>query len=300
MAYETTYNEISDKLKSLIPKIKGDEQIIFRLKATNTVEVVGADNSKQRQVVYPKSQNIPSTDRIFDPFKGEDGEYVDIALITGVSPGTRDGKAPLPNFGSPEFDDKGHIIISRSTPKSEAWIQYLCLTNRNEDSVNPRKEAPKRGFMFEQVKPAEDAKTLYERKTNVLQAQTYILEAQGEHLTIMRENCGIPSIEGNVVLSEFEIKNRLSQIAEQDPMRIIKMSSDEAGQLRVLIRNGVKAKVIEFDEDSNEWRLGDSKEKITGIKPGAHPEDSLLSFLQNNSNSDAYIKKLQNSNNKRK
>lgn len=280
---QVKYNEISDDLRKLLEKARKaqGESVIFRLNSERSIRMIDSDNAKTNIPSFPIA-NVPNTDRIVDRDSDGNVKYVDLAYFKNWLPATKDGLPARPNFLDIWFQDvaTGQLILSPRT--DQPLIDYLRLTNRNRDSINPDKEEPRGGYLFYEVKPQETEKQRYDRERMVDLAKRKIEEAENEELVIMADNFRIATSENGGKLTDYQLKLRLRTVAERDPEALIRVTSDAAGQLRALVQKAVSKELIEFDSVENAWRKTDTKEILCQPKAGEDAETSMVSFLQLN------------------
>lgn len=292
-----TYNNISKDLEDRVPKLDANQTIQFKLLGTPTVIAEDANGNFNPQPVFPASYNLPITERIYDEAAGK---YVELAIIKSIRPASIDGKtAEIPVFGNVEFPGaQNGIITLTGQPKDRAMLIRLALSNFNKDSVNPAKEVPFTGPVFEMIKPEVTAKQKNAERLAKLQALAIIEDATEEEFGMLVQRLGVATTDGvGRKFDNEELKNYMAEIAETNPDRVKKASSDEYGRIVKNIREGVTNKVIEFSDEKNAWLKSDSKEVIVEALAGHNEEEALITFFQENPKADRIFPQLVKANN---
>lgn len=276
------FNNISEELRSKIPQLEPNQTIQFRLLGYHSVVAEEENGGVAARAVMPNSHTIKMRERIYDPGAKK---HVEIAYITGTRPGSVDGRQDeVPVFGTVEFKGSEQGVITLTgQPKDSDLLMRLALSNENKDCVNPAHERPLLGYTFEMIKPEVTAKQTRELRNKKLQAAAIIEEATPEEFGLLVQRLGVPQSDGmGRAYSEDELANRLSDIADADPTRVIKASTDETTRILKVIREAVNNKVIEYNTDETEVLFSSTKEKITDTLAGRTAEESLLTYFLEN------------------
>lgn len=134
------FNNISDELKKLIPKLKPGETKVFQL--TNGVPNPEPDEKeriKQGAILYPKVQ-LMTQFRIFDKFKGNGGEYVDMALAdswAGDNPSKVRCFVPGNENGLQGSRFQGKFQVTGGVVREEELFEIMFLSPQRKDSPCP-------------------------------------------------------------------------------------------------------------------------------------------------------------------
>ena len=132
------FNTVSEELMKLIPKLEVGQAVTFEM-------LTGVKNNdpdeKERQrnpVLYPKA-NIPTRDRIKDPFLAQKGKdaWVDIVVADYWDKERPIERLFVPGLsdGVTNFQFGGKFSLVGGNQRDEELYEYLMVTNYNQDSV---------------------------------------------------------------------------------------------------------------------------------------------------------------------
>lgn len=166
------FNNISDDLKKQIPKLKPNEVVVFQmLNGIPNPEPDEKERSKQGVFLYPKVQ-IMTQFRVFDKYKGEGGEYVDIVLAdswSGENPGRVRCFVPGNENGLQGSRFQGKFQCMGGVVRDEELYEVLYLSPQ-------RKGTPCPDPSVEQIFELVDLKSGNQTKTTKFDQLTKVIE----------------------------------------------------------------------------------------------------------------------------
>lgn len=278
------YNNISEKLRAYLPRLKPNEKLRFQLNGIYVDKIT-------KKLVCPTSFALIPTDRIFDPWAGKklanganeygyEGAYVDIAFILREVPAPVDSpKDAIIEFGRLEFKrtTAGIIEIIGGHRAMEQILMILFFNNRNSTNVDkPWWIKPVGKSIFHQIETKKAATKTLEGELRIDQAKTAITNMSKEELDLAAAGL-MPSRYHH--LSENERILGLRAIAANDPNKILDLSKDVEVKTTAFIEECLKAQLINLDKAKSQFVWADDKTKICSIKAGATPHNSLKRFF---------------------
>lgn len=276
MAEIKKYNNLSKKLAEHLPKLKPDEKLKFQLNGIYIDKIT-------RKLVCPNSYSILPTDRIYDPWGGEDGkgDYIDLAYITGERPAKVDSsRDSIIQFGRIEFKavQAGVVEIRGGRKDQEKLLALMFFNNRNTTNVGkPWFVKPVGKGIFHQIETTKKAKATLAGELKVDKAKDIITKMTTEELDLAAAGL-MPSTYHHQSHEERVLS--LRAIASNNPDKIIDLSKDVEVKTTAFIEECLKAHLIEMDKGREQFVWADDKTKICSIKAGTTPHNSLKRYFQ--------------------
>ena len=279
------YNNISDKLRSYLPRLKPNEKLRFQL---NGIYI----DTITKKLVCPTSYALIPTDRIYDPWAGKkvskdvnefgyEGAYVDIAFILREVPAPPDSpKNSIIEFGRPEFKrtTAGIVEVIGGRRETEKILMILFFNNKNTTNVGrPWFVKPSGKGVFHQIENKKVAKKTLEGELKIDQAKTAITNMSKEELDLAA--AGLMPSKYHSMTGEERILG-LRAIAANNPEKILNLSKDVEVKTTAFIEECLKAHLIEMDKAKSQFIWADDKTEICSIKSGTTPHNSLKRFFQ--------------------
>ncbi len=256
-------------------------------------KIVNDARPKPGQVIYFASlrpqgggTSVRNTDRIFDPFvKNEDGSkgaYTDIGYVTGQDPARGDKPAQY-RFGRIQFTKSSFNImgISGKDRGQDTLFLYLFLCNYNKNNIGKDWYAPSenQSVLFEMQVPEKSSadKNAFRRKVRMA----------GEKIDGMPESklvdfalaLELPRITQFSKMEE--IRDRLYEIAEKNPDKVMGMDKDVTLNMKLFIKEALKYGLWEEDKALKLFRWPETKEPVFLMTPGQDLYAETIKYLLN-------------------
>lgn len=270
------YNNFSKKLKEHLPKLKPNEKIKFQLNGIYIDKIT-------RKLVCPNSFAVLPTDRIYDPWGGDDGkgDYIDVAYISGERPAKADSsRDSIVTFGKIQFKavTAGVIEIIGGRLDQEKLLALLFFNNRNTTNVGkPWFVKPVGKGIFHQIETTKKAVATLQGELLIDKAKDVISAMTPEEVDAAA--AGLMPSKYHSQTPEQRILG-LRAIAVKDANKIIGLSKDVEVKTTAFIEECLKAHVIELDKAKGQFIYPDDKTMICTIKAGQTPHNSLKRYFQ--------------------
>lgn len=237
--------------------------------------------------IRPKGRGstVKPYDRIWDPYLGDDGEFVDIAYITGREPARGPGGVPRDVYGRIQFTRASHgrIGIPSGNKEAEQLFFFLFLTNQNGTNAKGT-EGEKREWyvagspiVFEQDKAAKKAEESIEFDRMVRQAQDAIDRMSESKVRDIALGLDIKVPRGSNSLTETIAV--LYKIAKKDPKKILGIDKDITVKMRAEVRKAEKFGIVKYSPELKIWEWPESGDKICTLNPARGPVDSMVAYF---------------------
>lgn len=238
--------------------------------------------------VRPKGRGttVKPFDRIWDPYLGKDGEYVDIAYIVGREPAKGPGGIPKDIHGRIQFtrSSYGRIGIPAGNKEAEQLFVFLFLTNQNGTNADKDENGdPKPWYVagspviFTQDKSAQNAEASIEFDRLVRQAQDSIDRMDETKIKEIALGLDIRIPRGSN--SVTETISALYKIAKKDPKKILGLDKDVIVKIRSEVRRAEKLNIVKYNTELKIWEWPESGDKICQLNPARGPVDSLVAYF---------------------
>lgn len=278
---------VSEKLLKTIPQLKRGEIAVYELCS------IRYDKKIQRHII-PASQMCLSTDRIFDPYAGDQGEYVDINYIIGETPADPNSmRSTTIHLGEILFrrQNNGQIVIRGGDKRHEMLYTFLELCSWNENNARkPFHVSPLSGYIFKRLEPSKTASQKVDFNRSVRAAQDAIDTMSESKLRRVAKGLMLKGI--NQFSDDDEIRILLIDIAAKTPDKILKLDEDTTIEVVAVVADAVDAGLIEKDFVNNRYAWCESKDTICSIIPGKTPEDSIRDFILTGSEGKEFFKSI--------
>jgi hypothetical protein len=273
-------NNISDKLKATIPSFSNGETKNFRmLNGKKNDEPDLAERSKN-PVLFPRTQ-IPTKDRIYDPYGGKDGkgDYVDILVADGWN-----GDVPTrPTFflpGESDFRFEGKFALTGGSVRDMELFEYFWLCNYREGNPNRDKSITP---LFEYI----DIKA--ESQENAAPADL-MFEALGLAIglkdDIAKANTIAASLNWTLQTDDEILINSLKVYAQKEPAHFIKIANTDKKVLenKSFVKEALDAGVLTFETTTGKLSNKNSLLNTFDMKQGFEPLDEIAAWLSSAAN----------------
>ncbi len=231
-------------------------------------------------------------DRIFDPYAvsgdGEEGDYVDIAYITGRDPGKGPGGLPKDVLGRIQFNKPagGRIGIRGGDRAGEQLFRYLYLTNQLKNN-QPTQENPDGKKWFVPGKqavcymeePDKTADQKIEDARKIRNAGQAIDDMSDSKLRDFAAGLDMKGITHNSTANEIRVKLLAIANTVQGAERVLSLDKDASLKVKIDIKEAEKLKIIRRNTELNTWNWVDGDEIICVIPPGKKAYDPIVAFF---------------------
>ena len=259
------------------------------------MEIVNAAKPKQGQVIYFQSLRInaggttcPNKDRIFDPYAinpdgKTKGRYVDIAYVEGQAHAQGDRQAQY-QFGEVKFrkTDGNLIGCSGNNRGGDGKFLFMFLTNHSKTNVGKPWYAPRDGqpLFFEMQIPELAAADKVKFRKRLALAINKIDEMPDSKLLDFALSLEMKGI------TEFskmdEIRNKLGDIAEKNPDKVMNMDKDINLNMKLFIKQALQYGIWEENKNLKLFFWPDTKDPVFTMSPGQDLYTKTIEYLLGN------------------
>lgn len=280
-----TFNNISTKLRSEIPKLKLGEKVVFQmLNGVPNPEPDEKERRKQGETLYGKVQ-IPTTFKIFDPYQRElqdsqgntvyEGDYVDVGCVStwdkdqpvkfrtfipGLTAGTTSG-----SFFQGKFELTGGKIAD------EELFEVLWLSNHRKGNKHAD-TATEKLFEILDLK-AETTKKLgkFEQLKKALDIVNKISEEKARQV--------LSSLNKPTYQDKELVMAAVKELATSDCESFLKVYDDPNTEKVYQIKQALDANVISYEVSTSEVLMGKTKLGIVAVKDFADLPAAIVAWL---------------------
>lgn len=248
--------------------------------------ILGIKVDKENKSWYiPNSQQVPNTDRIYDPYGGESGTGAEVDIW--YSTGTRKMD---PNRKSEDFDrlilpdiffrkaEVGQIVFRSGSWKKgrdKGLLEYLWVCNFNKANAAKPFHIQPLQYIFTYINTQDRAERELLKQAAIATAKNQVISMREEDLNMVAE-----ALMPNAVNQDSATKRLfMLNYAEAHPNEISRMSNDETIIAKSLIKNAEGKGIIYFQPEIQAWRFKSNNEIICNKQPGSTQLDSLVAFL---------------------
>lgn len=225
------FNNISEELKKTIPQLQPKETKTFQmLTGRHDVDSHTGEWSMQ----YPKVQ-IPSRDRIFDPFKNE---YVDWGVVEAFRNNEPTSFSLfIPGIGPSQFS--GKFGLNGGVAKDVEWYEYLWLSNYN--AKNPNRDVSIEP-LFEPIDYLADSKEKLKKTGRLREALNVLNTFDESEYRMIADSQNWPYI------TEVDIlQAKVEEYAKTNPEQFIGLWADPATRVKSEMKRAANAGIIELN-----------------------------------------------------
>lgn len=252
MKSSKTFNNISDKLKAQIPKLKPGETVVFRM-LNGTPNPDPDEKERQKHpVLYGKVQ-IQTNMRIFDPYQkdsegNEVGGYVDIGCVdqwNGDQPVTFRFLVP----GQGQYSRfQGKFSLTGGNAKDEELYEILWLSPQRKGSPCPDSSLPP---MFEILDLKADSKATVTKFDRLKKALDIVAAMKPEGAREIMSALNQPNYQDELVLMA-----KIKEMASTNPESFIATYESNETPVRAAVKSALDAGVISHDLRTGEIKMG--------------------------------------------
>lgn len=276
------FNAISEELLKSIPKLEVGQTVTFEM-------LTGAKNNdpdeKERQrnpLLYPKA-NIPTRDRIKDPYLAKQGKdaWVDIVVADYW-----DKEVPRERFFVPGLSDgvtnfqfAGKFSLNGGNQRDEELYEYLMISNYNQDSILGEARDMSKAALFKVVNhKAASQKTL--TGFNVLKEAISIIST----MTPAEARQIGASLNWNEFTDDDAILAEVANFARNKPEEFLKVYNDPNKLIKSSVRKAIDTGIITFDMASGKVSIGSQEVTTISKENRGNVTDALTQFINSAKN----------------
>lgn len=252
--------------------LAANKQPIFVFQKLGTNQMLMPVQQPDNTVV-PTPQNstrvVPGTSEIRTP----EGDMVTLLYSTRR---TREmvGGVPM-NVPVPEpivFEAAQNCVVR--VPRTEReLLRRLLFSNECRNGINPAKQEPASGYVYELVQPEKSAADLAALKRAVGTATGALSQATDSEMAKACERLELP-VSGDA----NQNYSLLFDLATTEPARVVAALGDEWSKHEALVTDLLNSGVIEFDQNARQFIILPGRTQLLLVPQGAH-ETALVKYL---------------------
>lgn len=271
------FNTISEELMKSIPRLDVGQAVTFEM-------LTGVKNNdpdeKERQrnpVLYPKA-NIPTRDRIKDPYLAKQGKdaWVDIVVAdywNGDKPVER-LFVPGLSDGVTNFQFGGKFSLVGGNQRDEELYEYLMISNYNQDSILGEGRDNSKIPLFKMVNTkAASQKTLTGLAT--LKEAVSIVSS----LTAAEARKIGAALNWNEFTDDEAVLAEAANLARSNPDEFLRVYKDPNLETKAAIRKALDTGLLSFDMATGKVNLGTQEITTIAKQDRGNVTDALTQFV---------------------
>jgi len=277
------FNGISEDLKRAIPPLEPGQSVTFEM-------LTGVKNNdpdeKERQrnpLLYPKA-NIPTRDRIKDPYLAKQGKdaWVDVVVADwwdGEKPGKERFFMPGVSDGLGGFQFTGRFALVGGNQKDEELYEYLMISNYNRDSVLGESRDASKAPLFgvvNQRKSSQKALQGFEILKEAISIISKMKPAEARKIGA--------ALNWNEFTDDEVILAEVANFARSKPDEFLKVYTDPSKDIKSAVRQGLDNEVIAFDMATGKVSIGSQEITTISKQDRGNVTDALTQFIQTSKN----------------
>lgn len=252
------YNDLSKKLLDST-KLAPGQKVTYKLVG------IAPTPMDPTRLAIPTYKNVPPIDQIWDPYKGEGGEWVDIAAVKSFDA-----------EGNHTYHDilftraqAGHLILTGGRAVDQEIHSYLSLCNYNgsKEDRDTTKE-----IIFELVD--EEAKADKEVKLRNKKREALIIAGDLDAMQVRDYSAALGKDDTRPVAV---LRNELEEMADKDPQAFLDLINNKQAVMRATINRAQSKGIIIFNEEASRWEWN-NKEAILTVSRNAEAVSELVTF----------------------
>lgn len=242
------YNDLSESLKKLIPKLEKGQQATFMMLNGQKNPDPDPDEQRKRPMIYPK-MNIPTNDYIKD---GD--EWKSIVVATAWD---KDGEPTSKRFFMAGLDSgglfNGKFTLVGGNKEDEELYEYLMVTNYNQNSVLGNDRDVTKDAIFKTINSKADAVQTTNKVAILKKAIDLALAMKEEEAKELAA-----SLNWNTYPNWDELQAKVSDFAREKPEDFLKYYQAPNKSLKSTIKQALDKNIISYDIKSGEVKMGDN------------------------------------------
>ena len=271
------FNAVSEELMKLIPPLEVGQSVTFEM-------LTGVKNNdpdeKERQrnpMLYPKA-NIPTRDRIKDPFLAKEGKDPWIEIVVADY---WDKERPIERLFVPGLSDGvtnfqfgGKFTLVGGNQRDEEMYEYCMITNYNQDSILGEGRDTSKTPLFKVVNTkAASQKTLT--------GFAVLKEAISIVATMTPEDARKigAALNWNEFTDNDAILAEAANFARSNPEEFLKVYNDPNIDIKATLRKALDTGVLSFDMATGKVNLGTQEITTIAKQDRGNVTDALTQFV---------------------
>lgn len=271
------FNTVSEELMKLIPRLEVGQAVTFEM-------LTGVKNNdpdeKERQrnpVLYPKA-NIPTRDRIKDPFLAQQGKDAWVEIVVADY---WDKERPIERLFVPGLSDGvtnfqfgGKFSLVGGNQRDEELYEYLMITNYNQDSVLGEGRDTSKIPLFKVVNTKAASQ-------KALTGFAVLKEAIGIIATMKPEDARKigAALNWNEFTDDDAILAEVANFARSKPEEFLKVYNDPNIEIKAVIRKALDTNVLAFDMATGKVNLGTQEITTIAKQDRGNVTEGLTQFV---------------------
>ena len=264
--------ELPQSLETILDKfLDENQQATFQFRTMganqNTMQVITADGTQSVPVNSARTINGQTIIRTPEGKRhqlvysvGEDRE-----IVNGVPTVTPRPEAIT--FEPKEFCVK---VVKRN---ERELLARLLFSNQCRNGLNPAKEEPNGGYVYELIEPAKNVEKAVIDEEAILDAKILVRRASDAEAAEACSRLSLP-----VSQDRNANTKALYAHAELDPKAVVSVLNDEWNQTAALVRDLLSSNFITFDEAARTYRTVSDQKAFHNVLTGDQ-EQSLIKYL---------------------
>ena len=284
-----TFNNISDKLRSEIPKLKPGERVLFQM--LNGVPNPEPDEKERSKspILYGKIQ-LQTNFRIYDPYQKDEsgtevGGFVDVGCVDTWLNGHPDRfKCFVP--GSGEYTQfQGKFELVGGNVKDEELYEILWLSNQREG--NPHRDISIEP-MFKIVDLKADTRKTTTKLETLRKALDVVKNISEEKARKIMSALNQPSYKDKDVLMA-----KLGELASTNPDLFLKINDDPTVDIKYQIKEAFDNGILTFDYPSGQVKMDNTLITKLILSKDESQIESFYLFTINSPNGSSVMENIQ-------
>ena len=284
-----TFNNISDKLRSEIPKLKPGERVLFQM--LNGVPNPEPDEKERSKspILYGIIQ-LQTNFRIYDPYQKDEsgtevGGFVDVGCVDTWLNGHPDRfKCFVP--GSGEYTQfQGKFELVGGNVKDEELYEILWLSNQREG--NPHRDISIEP-MFKIVDLKADTRKTTTKLETLRKALDVVKNISEEKARKIMSALNQPSYKDKDVLMA-----KLGELASTNPDLFLKINDDPTVDIKYQIKEAFDNGILTFDYPSGQVKMDNTLITKLMLSKDESQIESFYLFTINSPNGSSVMENIQ-------
>lgn len=271
------FNTVSEELMKLIPRLEVGQAVTFEM-------LTGVKNNdpdeKERQrnpILYPKA-NIPTRDRIKDPFLAQQGKDAWVEIVVADY---WDKERPIERLFVPGLSDGvtnfqfgGKFSLVGGNQRDEELYEYLMITNYNQDSVLGEGRDTSKIPLFKVVNTKAASQ-------KALTGFAVLKEAISVVATMKPEDARKigAALNWNEFTDDDAILAEAANFARSKPEEFLKVYNDPNIEIKSVIRRALDTNVLAFDMATGKVNLGTQEITTIAKQDRGNVTEGLTQFV---------------------
>lgn len=271
------FNTVSEELMKLIPQLEVGQAVTFEM-------LTGVKNNdpdeKERQrnpILYPKA-NIPTRDRIKDPFLAKQGKDAWVEIVVADY---WDKERPIERLFVPGLSDGvtnfqfgGKFSLVGGNQRDEELYEYLMITNYNQDSILGEGRDTSKTPLFKVVNTkaaSQKALTGFAVLKEAISVVAKMKPADARKIGA--------ALNWNEFTDDDAILAEAANFARSKPEEFLKVYNDPNIEIKASIRKALDTGVLNFDMASGKVNLGTQEITTIAKQDRGNVTEGLTQFV---------------------